>query len=604
VTIAAIGLSTDEVISYFVRLASEMGAEVLLCPIDRVVANGEWSFCVPENIAEVTYGTETMRLQEVTGVLCRPIFLPDPDGSDRARWSGLEQGLITWLDTVPLSVANRPGADSQNSSKPLHEAWLQHRGLRVPESLSSSDELELRGFACEGPTVIKPLSGVRAHCRELDPAELIAFDPRRGPIHIQRMIAGDDVRVHVVGTRTFACRFESDHIDYRTDLQRREYPTEIPQALATILVELSREQGLLFAGWDLKVDRNGQYWCLEANPMPAYDLYDRILEGEVSRALIALLNQRDELSVSASHRTRAPFRRRNASEHTGTDRGSDSKSDLALHRWMRATEELDAGVFGHCVDIADTCSRDCLSRAVDLSSWLTNIASTLQLARPAWRRWDGLTRREILGYDKDSEGLCVRQTYQWLAREPRTVDVDLILEIHERAVGGRLLRNHTLVTRTRDFPPPETISSQLRRVVDLATGEADQFLASTGLHLDLLALHPFTDGNGRTARLAASAVLFARSEIYNPLVVMPDEAFSIVPSSYIEILNRYDQLTHCRMRTISLLLQSQIAATGGAAHAAVACGRTPSFGLGFRSKRFRQGYARQRDLLRSSLNSE
>ena len=108
---------------------------------------------------------------------------------------------------------------------------------------------------------------------------------------VQRMIEGDDVRVHVVGDAVIACRFSSTTIDYRSDREATREITGIPAALASLLVARTAEQGLAFAGWDFKLDRDGTYWCLECNPMPGYSFYDRVCDGAVSDALIKLLSQ-------------------------------------------------------------------------------------------------------------------------------------------------------------------------------------------------------------------------------------------------------------------------------------------------------------------------
>ncbi|MGW2706055.1 hypothetical protein [Streptomyces sp. NPDC001340] len=43
---------------------------------------------------------------------------------------------------------------------------------------------------------------------------------------------------------------------------------------------------MAFAGWDFKVAGDGTYWCLEVNPVPAYD---RRLGGAISASLLGLL---------------------------------------------------------------------------------------------------------------------------------------------------------------------------------------------------------------------------------------------------------------------------------------------------------------------------
>jgi D-alanine-D-alanine ligase-like ATP-grasp enzyme len=66
----------------------------------------------------------------------------------------------------------------------------------------------------------------------------------------------------------------------------------LPDELAELLIRRTADQGLLFAGWDFKVDSDGTYWCLECNPMPGYSHYDRVCDYTISDALMALLRQR------------------------------------------------------------------------------------------------------------------------------------------------------------------------------------------------------------------------------------------------------------------------------------------------------------------------
>jgi D-alanine-D-alanine ligase-like ATP-grasp enzyme len=108
---------------------------------------------------------------------------------------------------------------------------------------------------------------------------------------VQRLIEGDDVRAHVVGDQVFGARFRSRAIDYRKDRAAERGPTRLPAELSRLLVRRTADQGLVFAGWDFKVDADGVWWCLECNPMPGYSFYDRVCGYTVSDALIGLLRQ-------------------------------------------------------------------------------------------------------------------------------------------------------------------------------------------------------------------------------------------------------------------------------------------------------------------------
>jgi glutathione synthase/RimK-type ligase-like ATP-grasp enzyme len=204
-------------------------------------------------------------------------------------WRNLVNGLNSWLEHIPGIVINRPGGDAHNFSKPLHEAFLLKSGLDLPNSLTSSDGQLLFEFANKGQTVVKPLSAIRATSRLVSPKEFLQFDPSLGPVHLQRYVSGMDVRVHVVDNTVHAELIKSNSVDYRRAEGVLEFsPHQLPDSLIEKIVRATRKMRLLFAGWDFKLSEE-KYWCLEANPMPGYDGYDRRLKGKITESLLKLL---------------------------------------------------------------------------------------------------------------------------------------------------------------------------------------------------------------------------------------------------------------------------------------------------------------------------
>lgn len=281
------GTKADPVMIHFAARCLMRGVPFAVIDLVDIAATGDWSLSVPPSPDDGFAGSEVVRLDELTGLYVRPIFVGPRTGL--ARWRGLVEGFETWLDETPLVVVNRPGAHQLNSYKPAHYAWLSANGLTVPPSLQSRDSLRLKAFLAAGRTVVKPLCGTRATTREIQIESLDRLEASEGPILVQRLIEGHDVRVHVIGDQVVACRFVSNAIDYRSDRAAERTVIDIPTELAELLVGRTAEQGLLFAGWDFKVDRDGRYWSLECNPMPGYSYYDRACGGAISDALVRIL---------------------------------------------------------------------------------------------------------------------------------------------------------------------------------------------------------------------------------------------------------------------------------------------------------------------------
>ncbi|WP_067474260.1 ATP-grasp domain-containing protein [Actinomadura hibisca] len=184
--------------------------------------------------------------------------------------------LCAWADHAPALVVNRPSATATNAAKASQGLSIEAAGFAVPPSLVTDDAQALAEFAAEhGAVVAKPGSGVRARVAlaDLDDPERMAR-LATCPTLFQRHIPGEDVRVHVVGDRTFAVRLTSDAIDYRVrDAALEQSTTELPGDLPERCVALARALGLVVAGIDLRMTPEGDWFCFEANPAPAFTFF-------------------------------------------------------------------------------------------------------------------------------------------------------------------------------------------------------------------------------------------------------------------------------------------------------------------------------------------
>uniref|UniRef100_A0A1I7UCN3 Protein adenylyltransferase fic-1 n=1 Tax=Caenorhabditis tropicalis TaxID=1561998 RepID=A0A1I7UCN3_9PELO len=117
-----------------------------------------------------------------------------------------------------------------------------------------------------------------------------------------------------------------------------------------------------------------------------------------------------------------------------------------------------------------------------------------------------------------------------LSKEHEEISIDDILEMHRRVLGnadpieaGRIRTTQVYVGR---FTPvsPEYVMEQLADMVDWLNDEStlamDPIERAAIAHYKLVLVHPFTDGNGRTARLLLNLIMM-RSGF--PPVILPVE---------------------------------------------------------------------------------
>ncbi|MBA3946114.1 MAG: hypothetical protein H0X37_16315 [Herpetosiphonaceae bacterium] len=256
------------------------------------------------NVTGVVFvGDTPIALDSITSVYAR---LPDTTGLHRysnrddetqiMANAAYDASLNILLDRLPCLVVNRPSAQLSNSSKPYQQQLIAAAGFATPRSLITSDPHAARLFydQCDGRVIYKSISSVRSIVRRLTPT---AFDRLVrlpfAPVQFQEYIAGDDIRVHVVGSDVFATRIVSEADDYRYARNNGGgvslTATTMPPKIGEDCIALAEMLQLPFAGIDLRHHPDGTYYCFEVNPSPAFTFYEAHTEQPISAALVSLL---------------------------------------------------------------------------------------------------------------------------------------------------------------------------------------------------------------------------------------------------------------------------------------------------------------------------
>jgi len=206
-------------------------------------------------------------------------------------------GLESIFAALSCPVANRIGGVVSNESKPYQTLQIMGSSLRIPSTLVTNDATEAEEFyeLCTGRVVQKSASGMSTGTRQLSRKELgQLFAEREGPVQLQELVAGVDLRIHVVGEQIFATRILSKAVDYRfaeqAGIQVRMEPANLPSEIAKDCIRLTEKFGLVFSGIDLKESPDGQFYAFEVNPSPGFILFERATGQQISMALIEFLS--------------------------------------------------------------------------------------------------------------------------------------------------------------------------------------------------------------------------------------------------------------------------------------------------------------------------
>ena len=248
----------------------------------------------------VTCGERSCDLAECSAAYLRPYNYrdypaPPADASVSSDPVLVHHLISAWAEHTSALVISRPSGEGSNQSKLYQARAIRAAGFLTPESLVTNDPAAIREFAeRRGRLIYKSLSNVRSTVRELDLDELEG--KTLGPVQFQERVEGQNIRVHVTGEECFACAITSNGTDYRY-AESQMTAMELPAEVARKAVLLTRQLGLDLAGLDFILTPAGEWYCLEANPNPAFacfagssDIADAVarmlVEAQAERAAV------------------------------------------------------------------------------------------------------------------------------------------------------------------------------------------------------------------------------------------------------------------------------------------------------------------------------
>ena len=247
------------------------------------------------------------RLERLKGVYirlmdsrCLPEVERAREGSPvRHQCRELHDTLVQWCEIAACRVVNRVGPMGSNSSKPYQAQLIREHGFRIPRTLITNDPDLVREFRRRhGRVIFKSISGVRSIVSPLEDASMAQLHRIRWcPVMFQEYVEGLNVRVHTVGSDVFATAISTTSAtDYRYAFRQggdmaRLSPIEVSPEMAERCIQLSRALGLEFAGIDLVMTKNGDAYCLEVNPCPAFTYYEESTGQPIALSVARLLRQ-------------------------------------------------------------------------------------------------------------------------------------------------------------------------------------------------------------------------------------------------------------------------------------------------------------------------
>lgn len=284
--------------------------------------------------AKLTVDRWTVDLHDVSGIYTRMMdwrAVPEMhDASEHSmrRCAQWHDAISNWFEIAPGCVMNRATAAASNASKPHQSQLIRQFGFSVPETLVTNDPERVREFHARHTRVVfKSISGMRSIVKFLDDDSTSRLPLIRScPVQFQRYIPGVNIRVHTVAGELFASRIDTNAVDYRYATDDGGYadlkPWTLPDDIAARCLALAAGLGLELAGIDLIFTDDGEVFCLEVNPGPAFSYFELNTGQEIAGAIVRALAEGRSVTPWPPHAP-AP-----ASPHQSTGQNARPASSL------------------------------------------------------------------------------------------------------------------------------------------------------------------------------------------------------------------------------------------------------------------------------------
>ncbi len=161
------------------------------------------------------------------------------------------------------------------------------------------------------------------------------------------------------------------------------------------------------------------------------------------------------------------------------------------------------------------------------------------LTHPAY--WRGSLRHKTRNPPTPEKSRRVSMTFNWLIKQidVKSINSNFVQLIHDSTIGGLSFRQRRVhIEHFWDFPSAVQVPSLLNKtLIGILSDEFAPLIAAKA-HLKLLDIHPFSDGNGRTARLLSSFILMQKGYC-STLLTATEQYFHSKPKFYAQILAKY-----------------------------------------------------------------
>ncbi len=186
----------------------------------------------------------------------------------------------TFLQTFKTNWVNGWQGYALHQTKPITLQIVSKMGYAVPNTIYSNDPDMLKDY---NNKVVKPLLGGSL---------TLPYTPNyplRGPITVQDLIRGTNIRTFIIGSEVLSCEVRTKYLDFREDPNPEVLIHDLPLDMVKQSLNISKALHLKWASIDYRLTPEGRYVFLEANPSSMFIEFERRTKLPITELLGKLL---------------------------------------------------------------------------------------------------------------------------------------------------------------------------------------------------------------------------------------------------------------------------------------------------------------------------
>lgn len=266
-------------------------------------------------VSLITTDSQNYELHEFDSIWYRRPGVPKSANMPK-RWV---EGLINWesgraIEGIYRTLSkcfwvNSPQAQQEALIKVNQLKCAQEAGFAIPHTLITNDPGMVRQFAerFDNRIIYKLIDEASWQyfpeqelprgipTLEFRSSDMEHLEQVKMSLHLfqQRIDKSIDLRIMVVGEQIFAVKIEPQEsgakLDWRLSRTNKLSSYDLPEDIANKCRQLMAKLGLVYAAFDLCLDKGGQYVFFELNPQGQFLWLEEALELPISATLADLL---------------------------------------------------------------------------------------------------------------------------------------------------------------------------------------------------------------------------------------------------------------------------------------------------------------------------